>query len=301
MKKIQRVNRFVFRAQNESGEIIPLIGYQITVSNNEKYYDMQNLKTAFKSCELPENYIGEVTKEGMITRTINETVKQLRDSNFTFKKVGDETSNSVVYKIYKQEVSRNNGKLDGEMKPYAHITYHKHNETITTDNQEIELMLSRNYKIFLTNFINADVSRYIRTMLERESTVISLRKSGGVYIIPAKDHVLIEKVQKLFNLIDPNGDCNVVEIPDMQGAKTSVAKGFQRGVADVCKEIQERLQKMKEAGDDMSKTIRKNLFSEIVELQKELELMRDITEYDLQESADIMQSVNDEIANYSAV
>jgi hypothetical protein len=138
-------------------------------------------------------------------------------------------------------------------------------------------------------------------MLERESMLISLRKSGGVYVVPAKDHDLIEKVRKLFDKIDPNGDFNVIEIPDMSGAKTAIANGFQRGVADVCREIEERLTKMKEAGDEMSKTIRKNLFEEIVVLQKELELMRDITEYDLQSSEDLMKNCNDLIANYTAV
>lgn len=300
--KTTRQNRFLFQATNSHGKTFDIVGFEIIFGMNEKGYDMQKVLQEFQSCigaELAGKYVGEVTKEGMATRAVMATVTQLKSNKYAFKKIGDENSDTIIYKIFKLDASRSNGKLDGEMIPFAHITYKKSLNLIETDNREIDQMLSNNYRWFVLNYTNADVMRYIKTMFERETTCISLRKQGGAYFVPAKDHELIQKARSFFDAIDPNGDFHVTELPDLDGVKEATASAYERKIQDVKDEIASRLDKMKNDGKDMTKTIRKNLFEEVVALGKELELMMDITEYDMMTGKDTLTEINSMISDYT--
>jgi len=262
---------------------------------------MQVLHDEWTRLGFDPKYMGKVTKDGVIKRAIAETVQDLRNSNYTYKKIGDENSDVVVYKIFKMECESINGKLDGEMKPYAHITYRKQSEMIEIDNPEIESMLNTHYKFFTLNYMNLDYTRYTKTMIERESVCLSLRPQGGVYIVPAKDKDMVYKLKELFNRVDPDGDFHITEIPDLDGAKESIASAYQPVMQDMCAKLEEKITELESKGKQLSSKKRQELFDEVCFLGKDIELMMDVSEYDLSSGKDMLIKVNEHIMNFTPI
>lgn len=302
MVKLQRVarpSRYTFSAASRSGKQFDIIAFETVTNFNIKDIKMDVFSNAWIAAGFDPKYVGGVTKKGIASRTVDATTAQLSNQNHKTMKVGTDKSGVVIYKIFKGDTFINiSDQLDAVMNPYAYIECNLATCDIKTDNNLVNDMLNENFKYFTTHYTNADITRYLKTMLENETTLVSLRKNGGVYIIPAKDHAIVQKLRNLFDAIDPDGDFHVTELPDLEGAKEAIATSYQREMKEVCDKMKSDIEKFKTDGKDMSPTVRKNLFNEIISHSKELEMMTDITEYDLTESKDQLNEVNQMIATF---
>lgn len=281
LQKVSRPNRYLFKAQTSSGKEVDVVGFEVVFNFNIKDVNMDVFRKAWQQVGLNPRYVGKVTKKGVISQTIQATTTALSNMKYKTIQVGKQSGDILVYKIFEANKFLNGNKIDATMEPYAYIQCNELKEEITTDNPKVETIINEFFTHYLTHYTNKDITRYLKTMIETESTLISLRSNGGVYIIPAKDHAYIEKMKALFDLIDPDGDFHVTELPDLDGAKGAMASGFNTNISALCNDIKTRFEKMEAEGTNITERVRSGIFQEIQEAGKELEMMMDITEYDL--------------------
>jgi hypothetical protein len=187
------------------------------------------------------------------------------------------------------------------MKPFAHITYHKSQESIETDNPEIDAVLSQHYRHFMLNYLNCDYTRYTQTMVKRESICFSLRPQGGVYVIPAKDRAMVYKLKDLFEIVDPEGDFHITEIPDLDGAKEAIASAYEPVMDKMCEDLEAKLCMLESKGKELTPEKRIELFNEVCFMGKDIELMMDVAEYDLANGKSKLEALNEHIINFTPV
>ncbi len=139
----------------------------------------------------------------------------------------------------------------------AQFWYDKATEAIGADNDELLAKANELFAHYAVTYLTSDTSTLVKRIFDRQSSIISLRKSGVVYFVPEEHTALLEQVQKFLGVIG----ADVITAPI--GLENSVVreKALSR-LAETCREdlskVVAEIKTLKDAGEALTPRKAKN-------------------------------------------
>lgn len=291
-------NRFIHKALDSDGQQIPIIGIQISWSFGEREYNQQAVIDAHLRHDLPIEHLQKGQKRIVATKRALQKMKgdgnlkeiesdsDIMRFQFTEDFIDSLPSGSTFKNLRIREIVRYTSATDSfsfedaEGKPYSN----------DPKAAQIHSLVQHCSSVFTT----ADITRYVQKLFEK-SSIIRMRKDGGVYFVPAKHVALCEKVQRMFNDIDTRGYFSMIEIPDTQNVHKSVAVSFENDIESKIAELREKWNARKEENKDMSRTVFSNDMKEIAEMAGNLEIYSDILKNQFDDAKELIEEVTTEL------
>lgn len=254
---------------------VPVIGYTFAIELKSPMYARNDVLKAAESQGLPTEEFPEPTKRNSFKNAMRAQQKKTKDADKVLHFV-DETPSAVIFQIdrkvleatslWGESSSGGNAEVEAKVANYQamfQVVYDKTTDRVVCQNAEVLEAVFKLLGVYMESYTKLTLTRYIRALLEKNTSFVPYIKGTGVYFVPAHQKSYLEKIIEFMYELDRCSNTTLCEIPALPNAETAVAKSVVDSFADMKRDQQTEIEKFVAESQTMTERMKENRLNEI--------------------------------------
>lgn len=254
---------------------VPVIGYTFAIELKDAMYERNVVLAAAEKQSLPVTEFPEPTKRNSFKNAMRAQMKTTKDAEKVLHFV-EETPSAVVFQVdrkvleatslWGESSSGGQAEVAAKIANYQNlfqVVYDKTTDRVVCQNAEVLEAVYKLLGVYMESYTKQTLTRYIRTLLEKNTAFVPYIKGTGVYFVPAHQKNYLDKVIEFMYELDRCSNTTLCEIPALPNAETAVAKSVVDSFADMKRDQQTEIEKFVAESQTMTERMKENRLNEI--------------------------------------
>ncbi len=171
-----------------------------------------------------------------------------------------EDSNRMLYQFTEERLNEDEDRLEYneedqiEVDKMRYFASHDFRTALVKGNADLRDRLAEMFELEKSRYTTNDVSRYIKKILRDETDMVSIRKQGSVYFVPAAGHQVVNRISQLLDMItsEGKGTASMGQFPlvDSSASRQQVSDNVEAEVIAVLQNMEQEMAKVQ--SDDVT-------------------------------------------------
>ena len=254
---------------------VPVIGYTFALELKDPMYARDVVLAAAEKQGLPVTEFPEPTKRNSFKNAMRAQMRKSKDSEKILHFV-EESPTAVIFQIDQKVLentslwgsSSNGGSAEVAAKVANYqnlfqVVYEKGSDRVICQNSEVLAAVFQLLGVYMESYTKLTLTRYIRQLLEKNTSFVPYIKGTGVYFVPAHQRDYLDKVIEFMFELDKVSNTTLCEIPALPNAETAVAKSVVDSFGDMKRDQETEIMKFIEESQNMTERMKENRLTEI--------------------------------------
>lgn len=241
---------------NQNGADVDILGWVIwpeleSIDTTAEWFGTKLVQLGFD-----ESY----ARQHNYRSTFQRCLKNLEEKRII--RLVKEDGNSMLYQFTAERLVEDEDRLAYDVETQVEVDKmrywrdHDFRAALVRGNSELCDRLAEMFEAEKSRYTTNDVSRYLKKILRDLTDMISIRKQGSVYFVPANGEDVVNRIGQLCDLITEEGkgtaNLGLFPLVDSASSRQQVSDSIEAEVRDVLDNMAEEMKKVNEGHTDVT-------------------------------------------------
>lgn len=289
---------------------VPVIGYTFALELKNPMYKRDKVLLAANNQGFPEDAFPEPTKRNSFKNAMRSQMKMKKDEEKVLHFV-EETPSHVIFQVDRKVLENTSlwgqtskggmTELDSKVANYQNlfqVVYDKSSDSVVCQNEEVLETVYELLGVYMESYTKLTLTRYVRQLLESNTSFVPYIKGSGVYFVPAHQKDFLSRVIDFLFQVDEIQNTTLCEIPALPNAENVVAKSVTDAFADLKREQEAEINKFIEDSNQLTERMKHTRLDELAKRGKLIEEYQILLNKELKEASSYVKATEMMLKNF---